>query len=310
MVPKSFDKKHDERFSIVMMPDLTLQEVQKKANATDRSLGIVKIKDQFAIRCKRENAPALRALLLPEAAFVASDNFASDEKLWVLRNVPVEIGKVGLQQALTQSQWDAHPVRAQGPDRWVVAAKELPPCRHLCINNAFVLVEPMKRANEGPALTMVAKQVKVETVVNTNPMGGVQVATTSRYQEMKAEMSEHFENKLAEANSRIEQMSHILSQVQSQHQSSQAEISQLREEQSFARQKIQEVEQSVVQSGNAVISNMQAMFSQMQSTLESSMKSSIETTVRNIVDKPLETDKRPRVESETPKVDPFATKTA
>eukprot|EP00438_Fugacium_kawagutii_P002768 Skav202252 [mRNA] locus=scaffold1417:297672:302195:- [translate_table: standard] len=309
MIPKGPDRKHDERFAIITMPDHSLQEVQKKAATSDKSLGIVRVRDQFAIRCRRDNAPCLRALLLPEAAYVASDNFASDEKLWILRNVPTEIGKVGLQQALTQSQWDAHPIRAQGPDRWLVASKVAPPCRHLCINNAFVLVEATKRTHEGPALTMVAKQVKVETVVNTNAMGGVQVATTSRYQEMKAEMSEQFEAKLAEANNRIEQMSNVLHQVQSMHQDAQAEIAQLREEQSFARQKIQEVESSVVQSGQSVIKNMQDMFSQMQQTLESSMKASIESSVKNLTaDKTMDFDpeKRARTDSTENKADPFS----
>eukprot|EP00438_Fugacium_kawagutii_P024654 Skav213933 [mRNA] locus=scaffold2679:136302:137192:+ [translate_table: standard] len=277
-------------------------------SSRNKALGIVKVRDQFAIRCKRENAQMMRALLLPEAAYVATDHFSSDECLWTLKNVPVEIGKTGLQQALTQSEWDAHPVRAQGPDRWLVASKQPPPCRHLCINNAFVMVEQTKRPNEAPSLTMVAKQVKIETVVNTAPSGEMQVATTSRYQEMKAEMSEQFEQKLAEANNRIEQMSTVLNRVQSMHQDAQVEIAQLREEQAFARQKIQEVESSVVQSGQAVIKTMQDMFTQMQTNLETSMKSNIESSMKQMHVHPMDPEKRARTDGEMSKVDPFSTK--
>lgn len=46
----------------------------------------------------------------------------------------------------------------------------------------------------------------------------------------------------------------------------------VRNEQAFAKQKIDEVEASVVQSGQTVIQTMQQMMTQMQQNLESSMK--------------------------------------
>eukprot|EP00438_Fugacium_kawagutii_P021184 Skav201581 [mRNA] locus=scaffold152:211979:216484:+ [translate_table: standard] len=308
--PKNADRRHDERYSIVVMPECTLSDAQKKASTQDKALGIVKVKDQYAVRCRREHAVALRAALLPESAFVAMEAVSSDEQLWLLKNVPIEIGKAGLQQALTLAEWQAHPVRAQGLDRWVVASNALPPCRRLCINSAFVLVEPFKRANENAPVTMVAKQFKVETLVSSTPSGQMQVATTSRYQEMKADLSEQMEQKLSEATNQINMLAQQMQTMQANHNqeitSTRAELAMVRDEQAFANQKLQEVESSVVQSSHSVIKTMQGMFTQMQSTLEQSMKQSIEASMQAFTND-VDENKRARV-GDVPRTDVFSTK--
>eukprot|EP00438_Fugacium_kawagutii_P030423 Skav216208 [mRNA] locus=scaffold238:157581:162100:+ [translate_table: standard] len=310
MSPKNANRRHDERYTVVVIPECTLADAQKRATNQDKALGIVKVKDQFAVRCRRENAMTLRAALLPESAFVAMEAVSSDEQLWLLKHVPNEIGKAGLQQALNAAEWNAHPVRAQGLDRWVIAASSPPPCRHLCINNAFVLVEPFKRPNENAAVTMVAKQFKVETLVKASPSGHMQVATTSRYQEMKADLSEQMEQKLADASSKIDQLSQQIQTMQAVHNqeisSTKAELAMVRDEQAFAKQKLQEVESSVVQSSQSVITTMQGMFAQMQSTLESSMKQSIETSMQAFATD-VDENKRPRV-GDVSRIDAFSTR--
>ena len=295
--PKSAEKRHDDRYAVITLPNTSLGETQKKVAACDRALGIVKVRDELAIRCRREHAPHLRAALVPEAAFVATDSVNHDEQLWVLRQVPSEIGKEGLEQALNMSNWNAHPVRAQGLSRWIVASSDQPPCQHLIINGAFVLVEPLKRGPE-PSVTLVAKQVKVDTVTTD---GTMQIATSSRFQEVKAEMSDQFEQKLALANNRIEQLAGQLKVFQDAQQqaaaASQQEMSQLREEQAFAKQKIGELEHSVISSGQAVVSQMQQMMNQMQSNLEKSMMQMIPGN---------DAEKRART-AEVPKADQFST---
>ena len=155
--PKDDNRRHDERFAVIALPDCNLQEAIKKAGSFDKTLGIVHLRDQFGIRCRREHSACLRAALLPESAFVASEGVKSDDTLWVLKNVPPTVGKEGLQDALTQSGWDALPVRAQGQNRWLVASKEMPSMRHMCINGAYVLVEAIKRHREPGAVTITAK---------------------------------------------------------------------------------------------------------------------------------------------------------
>ena len=269
--PQDGSKRHDERFAAIAMPDLNLMEIQKKAAMHDKALGIVKLRDQFAIRCRREHSSCLRASLLPESAFVASEGVGADDTIWVLKNMPLEVGKDGLQSALLQSGWDAVPIRAQGPNRWLVAAKQEPESKHFCINGSYVLVEPIKRQRENHAVTITAKQVKVDTTITATP-GAMQVATSTRIQEVKAEISDHMEMKMRAANQRIEQLSCALERLQAepcrQETEVKGEFTAIKNEQAFARQKIGEVEASVVQSGQTVIQTMQ----QMMTNLEANMK--------------------------------------
>lgn len=209
--------------------------------------------------------------MLPESAFVASEGVGADDTIWVLKNMPLEVGKDGLQSALLQSGWDAVPIRAQGPNRWLVAAKQEPESKHFCINGSYVLVEPIKRQRENHAVTIKAKQVKVDTTITATP-GAMQVATSTRIQEVKAEISDHMEMKMQAANQRIEQLSCALERLQAepcrQETEVKGEFTAIKNEQAFARQKIGEVEASVVQSGQTVIQTMQ----QMMTNLEANMK--------------------------------------
>ena len=109
----------------------------------ERALGVGRLRDQLGIRCRREHAAALRAALLPESAFVADEGIGSEETVWILKHIPSEVGKDGVQKASQQSGWEAKPIRAQGQDRWLVAARVEPPHKHFCINGSFVLVEPL-----------------------------------------------------------------------------------------------------------------------------------------------------------------------
>lgn len=308
VTPRTPEKKLDDRYAVIVVPGCGLSEMQKKASNLERALGIVRIKDQLGIRCRRERATAIRSILLPESAFVATNAFDTHDSLWLLKNVPCEIGQQGLSQALEKAGWAATPIKAQGQNRWLIASKVAPPHMHLCINSTYVLVEPAKRPHDQGTVTMVAKQFKVDTVTTSN-QGVTQVATTTRFQEIKTEMSEQMEARLLDANQRIEQLQVALGQMQQAQQeqmtankTTQMEVTQLREEQAFARQKIAEVEQSVVSSGQTVIQTMQTMMQSMQQNLEASMKQIV--AKESWGDK----DKRARMDGTPPKQDMFATK--
>ena len=64
--------------------------------------------------------------------------------------------------------------------------------RHMCINGAYVLVETIKRHREPGAVTITPKQVKVDTMVNAST-GNVQIAASTRIQEVRAEISDQME---------------------------------------------------------------------------------------------------------------------
>eukprot|EP00435_Cladocopium_sp_Y103_P025320 s325_g6.t1 len=273
--PKDANRRHDDRFTVIAMPDCGLAEVQKRAAAHEKSLGIVKLRDQLGIRCRQEHASSLRAALLPESAYVASDGIAADSNIWIMKNMPCEVGREGLQEALEQSGWDATPVRAQGQNRWLVAAKADPPTRHFCINGSFVMVEPVKRQRDHSGVIITAKQVKVDTVVSATSTG-VQVAASTRIHEVKAEISDQLEQKMQATNARIAQLSNALELLQksqsAKDEETKSEIAAVRTEQAFARQKFTELEQSVVASNQTVLQTMQQMMGQMQQSLEANMK--------------------------------------
>ena len=302
--PKDVSRRHDDRFAVIALPDCSLQEALKKAGNMDRALSVVRLRDQLGIRCRRENAAALRAALLPESAYVADEGIGPEDTVWILKHIPSEIGKDGVQKALQQSGWEAKPIRAQGQDRWLIAARADPPHRHLCINGSFVLVEPLRKVKESSGISITAKQVRVDTVV-CPAQNGVQVATSTRIQEVKAEISDHFEQKLQAANDKIAQLANALEHFQQDQQAKDAdtknELSMVRQEQAFAKQKIGEVEASVMQSSQTVIATMQTMMAQMQSNLEHSMKQFIADKGAN------EECKRPRSDQGS-REDAFSTK--
>ena len=275
--PKDGNRRHDDRFAVIAMPDCGLTEVQKKAAAQEKALGVVRLRDQFGIRCRREYSSSLRAILLPESAFVDTAGIKADETMWVLKNMPAEVGKEGLLDALQRAGWDAQPIRAQGQNRWLVAARDTPESKHFCINGSYVLVEPVKRHRDGNAVTITAKQVKVDTLVNTTN-GNVQIAASTRIQEVKAEISEQLEMKMQAANEKIAMLSSQLENFQIAQQrkdeEARSELQQVRDEQAFARQKIGEVEQSVVHSGQTVIATMQQMMASLETNVKQWMSQS------------------------------------
>ena len=107
--------------------------------------------------------------------------------------------------------------------------------------------------------------------------------------------------KLASANARIEELQTALLEVKDSAERSHASITNdmghMKQEQSFTRQKLQEVEVSVATSGQAIIQQMQSMFATMQTSLEKTMQQNMGG----------EAEKRPRT-TETGRNDPFSTK--
>ena len=297
MNPKTADRKHDPRFTMVNLPNKQLQEVALKADTCQKALGIVKIGDGFAIRCKREDAASVRAQLLPDSAYVETATFTSDQVLFVAKNVP-QVGREELTEALQKTGWDATAVRPQGMNRWILAAKGEPNSSHVVINGAIMMVERLQRPTDSVPITMVAREVRV----NTTNENGI-VSTTSRFAEFRAQVeaqiSQAVETKLQVANSKIEQLSQALHDVQtkteSAHTSLANDLGHVREEQAFTQKKLAEVETSVAASSHQIIAQMQSMFSKMQANMEQ--------TVQSLVNDP---EKRQR--TEPAKADPFAPK--
>lgn len=300
-IPKTEERKHDPRFTVVNVPSKNLPEVLDQAAKCPQSLGVVRVGEGFAIRAKRDSVGAVRSLLLPETAYVEFAQFSEEDDLYTLSHVP-RITRDELDEALCQAGWSAKAIKPQGVHRWIIASQQEPKVAHIAINGQIAIIEgfntkPMQKA----AMSMVAREFKIATVhdPNTNT-----VSTTSRFAEIKTHMETQIEqvidNKLQHANARIAALTDALQEMQSKTDQVQEKVSndmgQIREEQLFARQKLKEVETSVATSSGAIIQQMQAMFTTMQANLEQSLTQKFN-----------ETDKRQRI-GEVSKADPFATK--
>ena len=189
-----------------------------------------------------EDADQLRAVLMPETAYVETASFTEEENLFTLTNVP-QINRDELNVALGRAGWCANAIKPQGMRRWLVAAKQDPPTCHLGINGMIVVVEKARRhASQSHPVTMYARELKVDTI--RDPQNNViQVSTTSRIAEFKAQIDDQIaavvEQKMASAHARIEEL------------------------------------QCALQDVKASIQQMQSMFATMQTNLEKTVQQSM-----------------------------------
>lgn len=301
LVPKTDDRRRDPRYVAFQVPAKGLAEVMTRAESIPESLGVIRMGETFGIRCRREDASQLRSQLSPESAYVEHIAAGSDESTFVLRNVP-QVSREELSNALVRMGWQAQALRSQGIGRWLVASKHDPQATHIIVNNNIVVIEKSSKKGADGGIHLVASEVKVSTVVDQQ-QGVVTTSTTSRFAEIRAQVEEQIamavDQKLAVANEKIEQLTSSLEQVQAQSLAAQKslahDVGMVREEQSFTRNKLAEVESSISVSNQAVLTQMQAMFQ------------SMENNMRQLVQG--DPEKRARV-GDVAKADPFAVKHA
>lgn len=305
LVPKNESKKRDGRFVAFPMPGKSINEVLSRSEGIQEALGVVKMGEGFGIRCRREHAGQLRNQLSPESAYVEHAPVGTDETLYTLRNVP-QVSREELSAALNRLGWQAQAVKSQGTNRWLIAAKTEPKIMHtyMVVNDSIVIVESLNKRKPESGVHMVAREVKVNAVVDAQ-QGVMCVSTTSRMAEVSAQVTAQVqdqiaaavEEKMVAANRKIEELTQTIQTVQTQTQSAQAslanDVQQVKDEQSFTRTKLAEFESSVTASNQAVLTQMQSMFQTM------------EKNMRELVQSQNDSEKRPRV-GDVPKVDPFS----
>eukprot|EP00438_Fugacium_kawagutii_P008721 Skav216387 [mRNA] locus=scaffold1241:302911:307353:+ [translate_table: standard] len=285
MSPKNAQKKHDPRYIVIPLPNRELPEVHSKVESCSEVIGIVKLNEGFAARCKREDAASVRSQLLPESAYVETASFDADQSLFILRNVP-QVGRDELSNALQKLGWNATAVRPQGVSRWVVAAKTEPPCDHLVLNGTIATVDSIQ-GQRNKKLMVVTQEYKVDTVMDAQNQV-VSVSTSARYAEMRAQVETQIatavDNRMAQANARIDELTCALESMKN--------------EQTFTKQKIAEVENSVSQSSNLILTQMNNLFKEMDANMKASIAAMGES---------FDPEKRARIDKPQ-KADPFATK--
>eukprot|EP00438_Fugacium_kawagutii_P028473 Skav205294 [mRNA] locus=scaffold1587:44243:48436:+ [translate_table: standard] len=295
--PKTQAKKHDPRFVAIPIPSASLQETLKQAESCPNALGVVKLTDAFAIRCKREHAASIRTHIMPETAFVAMANINVDDDLYVLRHAP-QINREELSEALGEAGWSAQAIKPQGQNRWIVASQQAPPAHHFAINNCIVIVEKLRSESDPQpaAIVATASEVRVDTIRDNNNKI-VAVSTSARFAEMRAQIEEQVANaidaRLVNANQQIQQLTHALQEVK---RDSIADMTHLKTEQEHTKKKLEEMEQAVAMSGQSIVKQMQQMFLNMEENMTKKMESAVEGAVANLA--PVENpEKRAKMEA-------------
>lgn len=260
----------------------------------------MRVGDAYAIRTKRDHVGQVRSMLLPETAYVEAAQFSEHDNLYILSHVP-QITRNDLDEALAQTGWKAKAIKPQGAHRWIIASQQQPQAAHIAINGYIAIVASIDTKPAKSTVAMVAREIKINTTVDPDTK---MVSTTSRIAEVRTQIETQveqvMENKLQQANSRIAALTDALQEMQTKADQIQEKVAgdmtQIRDEQLFARQKLKEVEGSVAASGAAIIQQMQAMFTTMQSSLEQTMDRKFN-----------ESEKRHKT-GENSKIDVFATK--
>eukprot|EP00438_Fugacium_kawagutii_P015362 Skav226112 [mRNA] locus=scaffold702:224569:228730:- [translate_table: standard] len=296
MCPKTIAKRHDPRCSAISIPTASLQEALAKAESTPNVLGVVKMGESFASRCKREHTAGVRSHLMPETAYVDMANIDMNDKLYILRHVPL-INREELTQALKNAGWTAQAIKPQGPSRWIVASQQEAPASHLAINNDIVIIEKMNdhRDVQPPTLVATAREVRVDTIRDAGN-NVVSTTTTTRIAEMRAQIEEQvasvIDARLEAANNQIQQLSQALQDVQ---RDNVADMTHLKNEQEHTKKKLNEMEQAVALSGQSIVKQMQQMFATMEENLTTKMETAVESAVANIT--PIDNPEKRRKEN-------------
>ena len=302
--PKTPEKRFDPKYPVVPLPSLKFQEVVAKCNNCEKALGITRSGEHFGIRCRRSDLVIVRQFLFPETTFVDAGDIQDGMDLFVLRKLPVQVGKDELTQALAKSGWDAAAIRPQGDNNWLLGSRTPPPSSHICLNQTLVIIEPLRKDGVPTStISVVASEHMVQTVVE--PSGNAVTTSTTRIQEVRqelqAQLQAEMDQRLACAQEKIEGWQAALEKYQVENDKSRKEVAcelaGLKEEQAFVRAKIGDVESCVQNQASGIVSEVSALMQQMQQNLQQSFTSKF-------------TDLEAKMEgdSKRAKLDPFATK--
>ena len=134
----------DDRFSFIPLPDMDYDEAKCKAQTIQFSLGIVKGRGHFTLRCRRENYRKVMKQINPDMVFGESSDDESDlDAKFRLEGIHFQTTAHELTTALKTLNWKAKAIRAMGASSWLVLANAAPKSRSFTLNNQLVVVKDM-----------------------------------------------------------------------------------------------------------------------------------------------------------------------
>ena len=194
----------DDRFSFVPLPELSLEEAKCKAQTLQCSLGIVKGKGHYTLRCRREHYRKILKQLNPDMVIGDSSDDESDLTLrFRLEGVNFQTTSQELSSALKSLSWRAKAIRAMGATAWLIMAETPPPTRSFSLNNQLVVVKEM-------IVKTPLHQFIVSKPITAAPEAEVQGPVSTRLGQLESEMDQKIQRiidkQMHEANSKIDKL--------------------------------------------------------------------------------------------------------
>ena len=258
------------------------KQAQAIAQTAGFALGFVHThSDKWMIRCKREDFPTARRLLLPHGVTIDAAAVGPDDTLYVLHpadDCPLSTTPSAIEKGLHHMGWTAKVIKPMGSTSWLIASDVPPDHTHISINDHVCSIQSIDAFRARLSKLQWANRTSGELKGHTNnpwafykPTGetphvnGTEFSrqaigpTASRFDEMEKKMQTHIETAVAQA---IESKMHpVVSRIE-QIEQSVATTSTLHE------QRLSAVE-SEVQSNTT---NMQTLQQQINANHQQSMQ--------------------------------------
>ncbi|CAK9106572.1 Uncharacterized protein SCF082_LOCUS49633 [Durusdinium trenchii] len=258
MTPKGDDHKADARFVPIPITTGTLDDAWNKSTGCEHALGVALWGDRFAVRCRRERAEQARKIIAPDAAYIDCPAVDPQADLYVLRHAT-----------------------------WIVAAKDPPKTQHVGLNGTLVIIEPLRKA-KGPSLTLVARHVQMGVQMQFDDAGRVaQASAVSRMAEVKCEIQAQIAAEvgaqLRQAHDKMDKLNDTVLALQKANEekinATAQSVEHMREEASFTKQKLHELEKSNAATTQTLVASMERLMGQM----EKNMNSKLDTIKSDVV---------------------------
>ena len=248
LTPRGVDKKPHPKFSVIPLPGRSLEQVSKLLGEAPHALGVAVLGNDFktfGVRCKREHFDTMRAFFFPESIKVDTDDIKDDDALYTIKHLVAQYTRESMNDALEKVGWDARAIKPNGPGSWLIASGKEPPSQHLCMNGSLAIVVGRKATH--PPIVMTRTDSAMQ--ITSGNDGSVTVSRQTRVDEIKADISELVDQRVAEANQQITMLKVALEDTQQRLSQMEAgthqELQQLKAEGEATRCKLGEVEQTI-----------------------------------------------------------------
>ena len=297
--PRGADRKPDGRFSVVAVPNESLEGVLKVSSDIPQAIGIAVLGqgfDAFGIRCKREDFDKVREAVFPESIRIDVEDFSSKDNLYTIRHLKQQFTRETMTKALQGIGWTAKAIKPVREGEWLVASATKPPSEHVCINGSLAIVVAKQSDNSIPLV--MTRTDSMMQVVN-RPDGTVAVSKHNRVDEIRADITELVDQRLESAQKQIEQLSSASETTQKQMQELQTdtykEFQNIHHEQAATLGKVAEIEKAISGTTGQILSQMKdmlEMFHKDNAKQVEGVQSSIKTQITG-----MQTDLSSRIDS-------------